>query len=216
MKSLKEQTQAKVDAGRRAKPDFMKNVDEIIANAKALQQGADALCTGEKAPDFTLPDATGQSVPLETLLEAGPVVVTFYRGDWCPYCSLQLRALNERLDDILAQGAQLVAISPQVPDTSLSDSEIDEMNFHVLSDQDAEVATRYGVAWKVPEYLAEHMRVDRGLDLDAINNGDGSILPIPATFVIAQDGSVTWRHLDVDYRTRSEPEDIVNALKALA
>jgi len=216
MKSLKEQTEAKVEAGRQAKPDFMKNVDEIIENAKALHQGANALSVGEKAPGFALPDAAGQSVSLEELLESGPVVVTFYRGDWCPYCSLQLRALNERLDDIRAHGAQLVAISPQVPDDSLSATEIDEMQFHVLSDQDAEVASRYGVAWKVPDYLMEHMRVDRELDLDAINNGDGSVLPIPATFVIAQDRTVSWRHVDVDYRIRSEPEDIVNALKALA
>ncbi|QQK65987.1 AhpC/TSA family protein [Cobetia sp. cqz5-12] len=216
MKSLKEQTEAKVEAGRQAKPDFMKNVDEIIENAKALQQGANALSVGEKAPGFALPDAAGQSVSLEELLESGPVVVTFYRGDWCPYCSLQLRALNERLDDIRAHGAQLVAISPQVPDDSLSATEIDEMQFHVLSDQDAEVASRYGVAWKVPDYLMEHMRVDRELDLDAINNGDGSVLPIPATFVIAQDRTVSWRYVDVDYRIRSEPEDIVNALKELA
>lgn len=216
MKSLKEQTEAKVEAGRQAKPDFMKNVDEIIENAKALQQGANALSVGEKAPGFALPNAAGQPVSLEELLESGPVVVTFYRGDWCPYCSLQLRALNERLDDIRAHGAQLVAISPQVPDDSLSATEIDEMQFHVLSDQDAEVASRYGVAWKVPDYLMEHMRVDRELDLDAINNGDGSVLPIPATFVIAQDRTVSWRYVDVDYRTRSEPEDIVNALKALA
>ena len=215
MKSLKEQTDAKIEAGRQAKPDFMKQVDEIIEQAKAFQQGADAIASGDKAPDFSLPAASGQLVSLEKLLKSGPVVVTFYRGDWCPYCSLQLRALNERLDDIQAQGAQLVAISPQVPDDSLSDKDISAMKFWVVSDQDAAVASRYGVTWKVPEYLAEHMRVDRGLDLDAINNGDGSILPIPATFIIDRDGTVAWRHVDVDYRTRSEPEDIITALKQL-
>lgn len=215
MKSLKEQTDAKIEAGRRAKPDFMKNVDKILNQAKAFQQGADAIASGDKAPDFSLPAASGQLVSLEELLKSGPVVVTFYRGDWCPYCSLQLNALNARLDDIHALGAQLVAISPQVPDDSLSENDISAMKFWVLSDQDAKVASRYGVAWKVPDYLAEHMRVDRGLDLDAINNGDGSILPIPATFIINREGTVTWRHVDVDYRTRSEPEDIITALKQL-
>ncbi len=215
MKSLKEQTDAKIEAGRRAKPDFMKNVDKILNQAKAFQQGADAIASGDKAPDFSLPAASGQLVSLEELLKSGPVVVTFYRGDWCPYCSLQLNALNARLDDIHALGAQLVAISPQVPDDSLSENDISAMKFWVLSDQDAKVASRYGVAWKVPEYLAEHMRVDRGLDLAAINNGDGSILPIPATFIINREGTVTWRHVDVDYRTRSEPEDIITELKQL-
>jgi len=141
--------------------------------------------------------------------------VTFYRGSWCPYCNLQLRALNARLPEINALGAQLVAISPQVPDGSMTKDEISNMDFNVLSDQDAKVAEEYGVAWNVPEFMAEHMRVDRNLDLDVINNGDGNILPIPATFVLSQDGQVIWRYVDVDYRTRSEPDYIIDALKSL-
>jgi peroxiredoxin len=72
------------------------------------------------------------------------------------------------------------------------------------------------VAWNVADVLSEHMRVDRKLDLEAINNGNGHILPIPATFVVGRDGTVTWRYVDVDYRTRSEPDDIIDALRALA
>lgn len=144
------------------------------------------------------------------------MVITFYRGDWCPYCNLQLRALQARLPEIDALGASLVAISPQVPDGSLTKSEISEMDFTVLSDQDAKTATKYGVAWKVPDFLVEHMRVDRGLDLDKVNNGDGSILPIPATFILGQDGIVTWNYVNVDYRTRSEPEEIIEALKKIS
>lgn len=215
MKTLKEQTEAKIEAGRQANPDFMKNVDEILNQAKAFQQGANAITLGEQAPEFTLPNPTGQSVSLAELLKNGPVVVTFYRGDWCPYCNLQLRALNARLDEIHALGAQLVAISPQVPDDSMSKDEISEMDFWVLSDQDAKVAAKYGVAWEVPEFLAEHMRIDRKLDLDVINNGNGGVLPIPATFVLDRNGIVTWRYVDVDYRTRSEPEDIITALTLL-
>ena len=86
----------------------------------------------------------------------------------------------------------------------------------MLSDQDALVAADFGVAWKVPELVLEHMRKDRNLELSDINNGNGSVLPLPATFVINTDGNVVWRFVDVDYRIRSEPEDIVNALKALA
>lgn len=150
------------------------------------------------------------------LLEKGPVVVTFYRGSWCPYCNLQLKALQARIGDIHALGAQLVAISPQVPDGSMTKNEMNEIDFFVLSDQDAKVASQYGVAWEVPEFLSEHMRVDRKLDLEAINNGNGSVSPIPATFVIGRDGLVTWRYVDVDYRTRSEPDDIIEALQKLS
>lgn len=216
MSTLKEQTDAKIASGRQANPEFMKGVDDVIAQAKAFEQGAKALDIGQKAADFALPDPEGKLVSLSELLVAGPVVVTFYRGSWCPYCSLQLRALQSRLGDIHALGAKLVAISPQVPDGSMSKDEVSEMDFIVLSDQDAKIASQYGVAWKVPDFLVEHMRVDRKLDLDKINNGDGSVLPIPATFVVSREGVITWRYVDVDYRTRSEPEDIVEALRKLS
>ncbi|MDO5971282.1 peroxiredoxin-like family protein [Flavivirga aquimarina] len=216
MKNLKEQTDAKIAAGRQANPDFMKGVDDIIIKAKAFQQGSDAIKIGQKAPHFELPDPEGQSISLDVLLDKGPLVVTFYRGDWCPYCNLQLRALQARLSEIHALGATLVAISPQVPDGSMTKSEISEMDFIVLSDQDAKVALQYGVAWEVPEFLVEHMRVDRNLDLEKINNGNGSVLPIPATFVLGRDGVVTWSYVNVDYRTRSEPDDVIKALQNLS
>lgn len=213
MGTLKAQTDAKIEAGRQANPDFMQAVDEIIEQAKAFQQGDSAIAVGEKAPAFTLPDADGQSISLSDLLKKGPLIVTFYRGSWCPYCNLQLRALSARLDEIHALGAQLVAISPQVPDGSMTKDAISDMGFCVLSDQDAKVAAEFGVAWEVPAFLTEHMRVDRQLDLDAINNGNGHVLPIPATFIIGRDGIVSWRYVDVDYRTRSEPDDIIAALQ---
>ncbi|WP_339710267.1 peroxiredoxin-like family protein [uncultured Kriegella sp.] len=216
MKKLKEQTDAKIAAGRKANPDFMKGVDDIIIKAKAFQQGENAIKIGKKAPDFVLPNPEGKAISLSTLLDKGPLVITFYRGSWCPYCNLQLRALQARLSDIHALGATLVAISPEVPDGSLTKNEISKMEFIVLSDQDAKVASRYGVAWEVPEFLMEHMRVDRNLDLKKINNGNASILPIPATFVLGNDGIVKWSYVNVDYRQRSEPDEIVEALKNLS
>ena len=216
MKTLKEQTDAKIEAGRKAKPDFMKGVDAIISKAKDFQQGADAIKIGQKAPSFELPNAEGKSISLDSLLDKGPIVVTFYRGDWCPYCNLQLRALQARLDEIQALGATLIAISPQVPDGSMTKNEISEMEFTVLSDQDAKVASQYGVAWEVPEFLLEHMRVDRELDLEKINNGNTNILPIPATFILDSNGMVTWRFVNVDYRTRSEPDEIIKALNNMS
>lgn len=215
MSTLKQQTDAKIEAGRKANPEFMNGVDEAINNAKSFQEGANAIQVGQKAPHFALPNQENKSIALEALLSQGPVVVTFYRGDWCPYCNLQLRALQARIVDIQKLGATLVAISPQVPDGSLTKSEISEMPFTVLSDQDAKVASAYGVAWKVPEFLIDHMRNDRHLDLDTINNGDGSILPIPATFIIGTNGIVTWNYVNVDYRTRSEPQEIIDALQKL-
>ncbi|GHA07783.1 peroxiredoxin [Arenicella chitinivorans] len=216
MTTLKKQTTAKIEAGRQANPEFMKKVDDIIDQAKRFQQGSNAIEVGAKAPEFVLPDQQNKSTILVDMLAKGPVVVTFYRGSWCPYCNLQLRALQARTADIQALGAELIAISPQVPDGSMTQDEISAMNFIVLSDQDAIVAAQYGVAWRVPDFLLEHMRVDRQLDLEQLNNGNAHVLPIPATFVINRDGTITWRYVDVDYRTRSEPDDIIEALRALA
>ncbi|XQW86708.1 peroxiredoxin-like family protein [Thalassotalea piscium] len=216
MTNLKKQTDAKIAAGRQANPDFMKGVDEIIDQAKAFQQGVNAIKIGQKVPDFELPNAAGKLVSLEALLKKGPLVITFYRGSWCPYCNLQLRALQARLEDIHDLGATLIAISPQVPDESMTQDEINGMEFVVLSDQDAKIASKYGIAWEVPDFLLEHMRVDRNLELEKINNGNASVLPIPATFVLGCDGVVTWRYVDVDYRTRSEPDDIIKALQKLS
>lgn len=215
MKSLKEQTVAKVLSGRLANPVFMKMVDDVIEHAKSFQQGKDALKVGQQAPSFQLPNPKGQFVSFDDLIEKGPVIITFYRGDWCPYCNLQLNALRKRMAEIHSLGAQLIAISPQLPDGSMMKNDVDALDFIVLSDQDAGVASRYGVAWEVPDFLVEHMKVDRHLDLEKINNGNGNVLPIPATFIVGIDKKISWRYVDVDYRTRSEPDDIINELKKI-
>ncbi|SMP71314.1 Peroxiredoxin [Neorhodopirellula lusitana] len=214
MSTLKSQTDAQIEKSRQAKPEFMKGVEDLIAQAKEFKTGSDAIQVAAKAPSFELPDSTGTPVRLDDLLARGKVVVTFYRGDWCPYCNLQLRALQARIAEIHDLGAELVAISPQFPDGSMSVTERVGLEFTVLSDQNAEVAGEYGVAWQVPEMLLDHMRKDRNLDLADINKGNGTILPIPATFVLNADGIVTWRYVDVDYRGRAEPDDIIAALKA--
>ncbi|WFB36840.1 peroxiredoxin-like family protein [Kiritimatiellota bacterium B12222] len=215
MNTLREQTDAQIEKTRQAKPELMRGIDEIMERAGQIEQGRDARTVGEQAPDFELPDTRGLKVSLSELLRAGPVVVTFYRGGWCPYCNLQLRALQGRLEELQGWGAQLVAISPEVPDGSLTKAEREALGFIVLSDQDARVAARYGVAWEVPETILAHMRTDRNLDLADINNGNGSVLPIPATFVISGAGEVVWRYVDVDYRKRAEPSEVIAAVAAL-
>jgi peroxiredoxin len=215
MKTLREQTDAQIQKTRTAKPEFMQSVDEALADALKFEAGRHTPEIGASAPDFELPDATGCRITRSSLLAQGPLILSFYRGSWCPYCNLELRALQNRLPEISALGAGLVAISPQMPDTSLSSSEKAELEFPVLSDLNARVAASYGVAWEVPELLLEHMRVDRNLDLAALNGGNGRILPIPATFLLNREGLVVWKFVDVDYRKRAEPSDIIEALKRL-
>lgn len=212
MDNLLDQLTAQAAKTRQSKPEFMQEVDVLIASARESGLGAHSLAIGQQAPDFNLPDAHGDSVSLSKLLQKGPAVLVFYRGSWCPYCNLQIHALQLRLNEIEKLGAQLVAISPQKPDNSLAQIERDALQFTVLSDQDCRVATEYGVAWEVPALLLDHMRKDRGLDLVEINQGNGSRLPIPATFILNQDRQVAWKSVEVDYRTRAEPNEVIAAL----
>jgi peroxiredoxin len=174
-----------------------------------------ALKAGERAPDFGLPDVHGRFVGLYELLQSGPVVVSFYRGGWCPYCNLELRALQKVLPEIHGLGAELVAISPQTPDESLSTTEKDELTFRVLSDVGSVTATAYGIAFQLAEELRD-LYARSGHALPQKNGDDSWILPIPATYVIARDGTVALAFVDVDYRNRLEPAEILAVLRALS
>ena len=169
---------------------------------------------GDLAPDFRLPDARGGHVQLRDLLFKGPVVVSFYRGGWCPYCNLELRALQNALPAIRQLGADLVAISRQTPDESLSTAEKNELAFPVLSDSGSAIAKRYGVAFDLAEELRPiYARFDHALP---DKNGDDSwILPIPATYVVDMNRTIALAFIDVDYRNRLEPAEIIAALESL-
>ena len=192
--------------------------------ARTLQDGVDELAAsgiadgavkeGEVAPDFTLPNARGSLVALSALLEQGPVVLSFYRGGWCPYCNLQLRAYQHILPAIRELGAQLVAVSPEPPDASLSTAEKNALEFEVLSDVDAQAARSYRLLFDLSERLkATYIGMDKNL---AVINADGQWhLPIPATYVIAKDGRVALSYVDPEYRNRLEPSEILAALQEL-
>jgi peroxiredoxin len=186
------------------------NIDELRASF-ALER---AIRTGDLAPGFTLPDVQGRGISLDSLLEAGPAVVTFYRGGWCPYCNIQLRAYQAVLPDMTTLGARLVAISPQLPDGSLSTAEANELTFDVPSDVGNTVARNYGLAWSLPDELRAALRSNNEA-LPGINGDDSWALPVPATYVIARDGRVALAAIDVDYRNRLEPDAILAALRSL-
>lgn len=178
-------------------------------------QAERALTIGAQAPRFSLPSATGQSVTLDDLLADGPVVLTFYRGAWCPYCNIALRSLQQHHEAITARGAHLVAVSPQIPDESLTLSEKHDLAFDVLSDIGSDTAKQYGLAFDLPDDLAA-VYDKLGFDLQRVNDGHPRTLPLPATYVIDRDGVIRWAFVNADYTTRAEPADILAALDALA
>jgi peroxiredoxin len=184
-------------------------VDEVTASGVAP-----GLAVGDRAPSFTLPDALGKPVVLADLLAEGPVVVTFYRGEWCPYCNLQLRALQAALPAITAAGATLVAISPQAPDHGLTLTEKHELGFPVLSDVDQAVSESFKVRFDLTGEL-EELQVKVFQNDPALQNADGRrSLPVPSTFVIDRDGTVTFAAVNADWRVRVEPTEVIAALNA--
>ena len=202
--------------------DFAEKVPEEIRDAmEAAGQSVAAFVSNltvvdvnADAPNFSLPDATGKTVELGQLLKDGPVVLSFYRGGWCPYCNIELRALQAALPEFRAHQATLVAVSPQTPDQSLSTAEKNELEFSVLSDQGNNVAREYGLVFELPEELRP-IYANFGIDVPAHNGDDTFELPVPATFVIDQDGKVRYAFVNADYRQRVEPSEIVAALAQL-
>lgn len=166
---------------------------------------AQALQVGQTLPDFELPDATGTLVRSADLRARGPLLISFYRGHWCPYCNLELQALQAHLDDINALGATLVAISPQTPDQSLTTQEKHDLKFPVLSDEGNSVARQFGLVFTLDESLRP-IYESFGIDLE-MHNGDRSFeLPVPATYLVAQDGTILNTFVNLDYRDRLDPE----------
>lgn len=194
------------------------DIQAIMANAteevtkSALVENAPK--TGDKLKTFELSDQNGKVVTLQALLANGPLVITFYRGGWCPYCNLELKGYQEILPEIKAAGGSLVAITPELPDASLSTSEKNELAFTVLSDVNADYARELGLVFTLPEEL-KPIYQNFGIDLEQ-HNGCGQFdLPLAATFVIAQDGTVASSFVDADYTLRQEPKEVLEALRAL-
>lgn len=172
------------------------------------------LIAGVKAPDFTLVDSTGQKITLSEELLKGPVVLIFYRGTWCPFCNLELKAYQRMNDDIKAIGGQLIAVSPQTPNYSAFVQEKNELNFHVLSDLHNKTAEKYNLKFKLPEYVYP---IYRSLDISLETfNGDHSWeLPVPATYVIDKAGIIRFASAEADYKKRMEPSEVMHILQSL-
>lgn len=174
-----------------------------------------ALREGDRAPDFALPDPSGETVRLSDRLAQGPVVLTFYRGAWCPYCNTQLRDYQQALDRIRAAGASLVAVSPQTPDGSLSMREKNSLEFAVLSDVGGEVSRDYGLVFEVDRRTRERYEAV-GIALDEVNGTDAWELPVPATYVIRPDGTIAFAFVEADYTQRASARRVLEALAEVA
>ena len=189
---------------------FHKSTDELIASGQA----GHALKAGDKAPAFVLDDPDGAKVSSAELLAKGPLVVTFYRGVWCPYCNLDLQAVEEVAGRIRAAGATLVAISPQTAPNSRKAQRDHNLSFPVLSDPGNEVADKFGLRFRLPDEVAA-LYVGFKIDLQQINGDASRTLPMPARYIIAGDGLIRYAEVNPDYTHRPEPEELLPTLARL-
>jgi peroxiredoxin len=213
--NLKSQLEAKVEESANIIPAEQRAVmnqktEELELSGLAVKSSG----LDKEFPEFELTNATGDTVKLSDLLEKGPLVISFYRGGWCPYCNIELNALQDSLWAIREQGAELVAISPEVPAQSLATREKHELDFEILTDTNNEVARQLGIVHQIDDELNEVYQ-SLGINIDEHNQDGKNELPLPATYVIDQNRIIRWAFVRADYRLRAEPAEVIEALKQL-
>ena len=196
-------------------PSVIETMHRATAELKASGQAERARKVGDRAPEFALPDGGAEVVRSTDLLARGPLVVSFYRGVWCPYCNTELQALEAFLPQIRELGGGLVAISPQSAANSRKSARQNELSFPILSDQGNEVAAAFGLRFRLPDYLVE-LYQQLGNNLPLVNGDPSWTLPIPARYVIDRDGVIRYANVSADYTQRPEPEDMLPALRQAA
>jgi peroxiredoxin len=180
---------------------------ELIASGQAAR----AKRVGDRAPEFSLPDPDGRVVQSRDLLARGPLVLSFYRGVWCPYCNLEMQALQEALAEIVERGAGLVVVSPQTQANSRRLTRDHALQFPVLTDAGGAVADAYGLRFTLPDYLVELYKGFK-VDLVGYNADPAWTLPMPARYVIGTDGIIVYAEVSPDYSSRPDPSELLPVL----
>lgn len=201
---------------------FKKNAPEVMkapivaARTELLEtfDASKAIKVGDKLPEFDLEDSVGKKQSSTELLKQGPLVITFYRGEWCPFCNIAISGFQKHLDAFKAKGVTLVAITPELPDGTLTMTEKHNLKFTVLSDRHNEFAHKLGIVWKQPDALRPVF--DKfNHNLPKRNGDDSFAVPIPATLLVDQSGVVRNAYLEPDYIKRVEPKTVLEWIDAL-
>lgn len=194
-----------------AQLETMSNATQSLIDSRQADNAVEA---GETAPEFVLEDADGNTVSSRSLLTRGPLIATFYRGVWCPYCNFDLQALEEIRPEIEARGASLVAISPQTQANSRKSQRDNKLGFPILSDAGASIADQFGLRFSLPKDLIEVYQ-QFGNDLARLNDDPFWVLPMPARYVIGTDGVIVYAEVNPDYTRRPDPSELLPVLDRL-
>jgi peroxiredoxin len=205
---------AEYDAAKakRVPPEVLQTMADATCQLEGLGIVDRSLKAGDRIPDFSLPNHLGQERRIGELLADSVLVLNFYRGGWCPYCNLELHALQQALPDIRASGADLVAISPELPDKAMDTQARHALEFEVLSDVGNRVSEAFGLTFELPEQLRP-IYTSIGIDIPAFNGDDSFVLPVPASYIVDSDGIIRHHFVNVDYTRRLEPDDLLQVLR---
>ena len=196
-------------------PRFVKIIHQAIRDLEQSDVHNQVLQVDDHAPEFALKDQKGQLVNSRDLHNQGPIVITFYRGFWCPYCNADMAHLNNFLGKIQDYGASLYAISPELPEYSQKIISMRKLGFDVLFDQGNQVADKFGIVFSLPTDLKELYRDNLHINLKMYNGDDDWKLPIPSRFLIDTQGIIRYADYSPDYTMRPDPEDLMKVLKNL-
>ncbi|UUO09197.1 AhpC/TSA family protein [Blastopirellula sp. J2-11] len=213
--TLKEQLKQKSEeAGKRFPPEMLKVMRDAVETVRASGVEKSAKQVGDAAIDAELTGWNGKTVRLSEMWSEGPVVLMWYRGGWCPYCNLQLRAMQKELKAIEGAGAKLIVLTPELPEKAKETAEANDLNFVALHDKNNATARKYGLVFELPASILPLYR-DR-LKLAEVNGSDAMELPLSATYVIDTNGKIRYAFLNADYTDRAEPAEVVAAVKKVA
>lgn len=191
--------------------------ERFMAEAQSVKVSEDThgLKLGTMAPDFTATTYTGNKVVLSDTYKKGPVVLIFYRGTWCPFCNLHLKTFQSRLNDFEKLGATILAVSVDKPDSEAKMVRDNSLGFEVISDTQAEILKAYKVMYQVPDELAQKYRGEYKIDLEAYSGRKDNIIAVPATYVIDKTGKIIFAYANEDYKVRTQPQEVLDALERL-
>ena len=182
-----------------------------LAFAQAETVYPEGLKVGDVAPDFSAKDQYGKTINLKEALQKGPVVMLFYRGQWCPYCNKQMSRFSDSLSMLTAKGASVLAIAAETAENVKKTIEKTKSTFPVVEDQGLAIMKMYKVNFAVDEKTIIKYK-GYGIDFDKANGANGANLPVPATYIIGKDGKVKYVFFNTDYRKRASVIDILNNL----
>lgn len=198
----------------RSTPQRSAAYDDLVERLFKAELATRALKVGDTAPAFLLPNAEGRLVSSEDLLAAGPAVMMFFRGGWCPYCELTMRVMTDAAPDIRTAGGTFVAVWPETGGLALRTKRQRALPYELLVDVDNAVAMQFGIVFRTPD-LYRQLLLDQGIDLAERHGNPGWLLPAPATFIVSSDTVIRYAFVDGDYTNRAEPDAIVAVLRSL-